>query len=200
MKVSRTSITNGFFAAVGDLLISSFKLLCLSCGLFILGASGFAFAAALTPYRPYFVGLTIISLGLGFYFTYRPEKECAPGELVRFRRIEKIQKNNSVGGDPAYSGSPAFPIRSALFTSLTHLSHYKQINSAGRCASSPQSDFRKAISALRSSFGRIQTELVTLESHESVDLAGSILPVRGFLSGGPGRTSPPGLATAPSCR
>jgi len=44
-----------------------------------LGASGLAFAAALTPYRPYFLGSTVISLAAAFYFTYRPQKEdCAP--------------------------------------------------------------------------------------------------------------------------
>ena len=37
-----------------------------------------AFATALTPYRPYFILLTLISLGTAFYFTYRPQKNCEP--------------------------------------------------------------------------------------------------------------------------
>jgi len=57
----------------------------LSCCVFpvalsFVGASGLAFAAALTPYRPYFLALTVISLAAGFYFTYKPQKEdCLPG-------------------------------------------------------------------------------------------------------------------------
>src|SRR5882672_853042 len=91
MKVSRSGVANSV-----SVVSAFFSVLPLSCCVFpvafsFLGASGFAFAAALTPYRPYFVGLTIISLGLGFYFTYRPEKECAPGEACAIPRNRKAQ-------------------------------------------------------------------------------------------------------------
>ncbi len=59
-----------------------------------LGIGGLAFATALEPYRPYFIGITVIFLGIGFYYTYRPQKqECAPGEAcetpasLRWQRI-----------------------------------------------------------------------------------------------------------------
>ncbi len=56
-----------------------------------LGASGLAFAAALTPYRPYFIGLTLISLVAAFYFTYRPQKDCAPDEACALPKRRRFQ-------------------------------------------------------------------------------------------------------------
>ncbi|MGC8667560.1 MAG: mercuric transporter MerT family protein [Chthonomonadales bacterium] len=46
----------------------------------ILGAAGagsLGFASLLAPYRPYLTALTLALLGAGFYFAYRPAKECA---------------------------------------------------------------------------------------------------------------------------
>ncbi|MBX3328866.1 MAG: mercuric transport protein [Nitrospira sp.] len=52
------------------------------------GATGFLAGTAgvlkgLLPYRPAFIGLTILLLGIGFYLAYRkPESTgCAPGEV-----------------------------------------------------------------------------------------------------------------------
>ena len=57
-----------------------------------LGASGLAFAAALTPYRPYFLGLTLVSLAAGFYFTYRPQSEpCEAGSPCAVPKGRKWQ-------------------------------------------------------------------------------------------------------------
>lgn len=54
-------------------------------GPLIVGAAGLGslgFAAALAPYRPWFLGLTAALLGVGFYFAYRPvpAESCAPGQ------------------------------------------------------------------------------------------------------------------------
>lgn len=82
MKVLHASVANGFS------LVSGVSVLPISCCVFplalsFLGASGLAFAAALEPYRPYFLGLTLISLAAGFYFTYRSvEEDCVPGTCV----------------------------------------------------------------------------------------------------------------------
>ncbi len=49
------------------------------------GATGFLASTAgalkaLLPYRPYFIGLTVVLLGVAFYQTYRrPKSACAPG-------------------------------------------------------------------------------------------------------------------------
>ena len=92
MKALQASLANGF-----SVVSAVFSVLPLSCCVFpvalsFLGASGFAFAAALTPYRPYFLGLTLISLAAGFYFTYLPQTEdCLPGTVCEVRKSRKLQ-------------------------------------------------------------------------------------------------------------
>ena len=45
-----------------------------------LGLGGAGFAAGLTEYRPFFLGLTVVLLGTAFYLTYRKrEVACADG-------------------------------------------------------------------------------------------------------------------------
>jgi len=93
MRPSRVAVTSG-----GSLITALLSFLPLSCCVFpvafsFLGASGLAFAMALMPYRPYFVALTIVLLGIGFYFAYRPEKEeCAPGTTCATPQNRKLQR------------------------------------------------------------------------------------------------------------
>ena len=60
----------------------------------LLSISGLAFATALEPYRPIFIGITVLFLAVGFYFAYRPqEEECGPdGEckLPQTRRSQRL--------------------------------------------------------------------------------------------------------------
>jgi mercuric ion transport protein len=44
------------------------------------------------PYRPYFVVLTLLFLGIGFYFAYRPERECTPGTACISAKSRKLQR------------------------------------------------------------------------------------------------------------
>lgn len=50
-----------------------------------MGATGFlagtaGFLKALLPYRPWFIGVTVLLLGTGFYLAYRrPAQRCTPG-------------------------------------------------------------------------------------------------------------------------
>ena len=93
MKVSRTAVASGV-----SVFSAFFSVLPIGCCVFpvalsFLGASGLAFASALTPYRPYFIVLTLISLGTAFYFTYRPQKDCSPDAAcatVKARRVQVI--------------------------------------------------------------------------------------------------------------
>ncbi len=68
---------------VGSLVAGLLASAC-CIGPLILGAVGLGslgFAAALAPYRPWFLGLTATLLGIGFYFAYRPvpAAACEPG-------------------------------------------------------------------------------------------------------------------------
>jgi len=68
-------------ALVGSLLAGLLASAC-CVGPLILGALGLGslgIAAALAPLRPWFLGLTVLLLGAGFYFAYRPEGERACG-------------------------------------------------------------------------------------------------------------------------
>lgn len=92
MNVLRGSVANGV-----SMLSAFFSVLPLSCCVFpvalsFLGASGLAFAAGLTPYRPYFIGLTFISLGASFYFAYRPQKtDCLPETACALPKTRRLQ-------------------------------------------------------------------------------------------------------------
>jgi mercuric ion transport protein len=93
MKLSRVAVT-----ASGSLVTAVLSFLPLGCCVFpvafsLLGAGGLTFAMALLPYRPYFVGLTLLSLCVGFYFAYRPQPaQCAPGTACATPASRKLQR------------------------------------------------------------------------------------------------------------
>jgi len=68
----------------------------------LLGAIGAGtaagFGAVLAPYRPYFIVLTLLFLGTGFYFAYRPEPKeggsccVADSQTERLRLSRKISR------------------------------------------------------------------------------------------------------------
>jgi mercuric ion transport protein len=81
MKYNKSSIFTG-----GTFISAILSFVPLACCVFplsfaFLGAGSLAFATSLMPYRPYFVVMTLVFLGLGFYFAYRPQKnECQNGD------------------------------------------------------------------------------------------------------------------------
>lgn len=59
----------------------------------IIGAGSLGFAAAFEPYRPYLMGMTVLFLGAGFYFTYRKrEVKCEDGTC----KVESASTLNKV--------------------------------------------------------------------------------------------------------
>lgn len=111
------------------------------------GAAGtLGVSAALTPYRPYFIGLTLLLLGAAFYFTYRPSKtpcdvdgQCATEKTTRVKRFSKAvlwgvtaltvgamlfptlalyrAESQAASASPAQMGAaPAATIKTARFT------------------------------------------------------------------------------------
>ncbi len=59
----------------------------------IIGAGSLGFAAAFEPYRPYLMGMAVLFLGAGFYFTYRKrEVKCEDGTC----KVESASTLNKV--------------------------------------------------------------------------------------------------------
>src|SRR5258707_637316 len=59
------------------------------------GAGTVGLGAALTPFRPYFIALSVLLLGAAFYFTYRARKAdddagCCDVKSARARRISRV--------------------------------------------------------------------------------------------------------------
>jgi len=84
--------------ATGSLMSAVLSFLPLTCCLVplafaFLGAGTLAFATKLIPYRPYFILFSFLCLGLGFYFSYRPQEEvCANGEACAKPTSRKITR------------------------------------------------------------------------------------------------------------
>jgi len=85
--------------AAGSLMSALLSFLPLTCCLVplafaFLSAGTLAFAAKLMPYRPYYVLFSFLCLGLGFYFSYRPQEEiCANDKAFAkpaSRRVTRI--------------------------------------------------------------------------------------------------------------
>jgi mercuric ion transport protein len=67
-------------ASTGGAILSAFLASACCLGPLIFAVLGIGGAGLLEPYRPYFAGLTLGLLGLGFYFTYRaPRTSAASG-------------------------------------------------------------------------------------------------------------------------
>ena len=81
---SAVTTTGGLLAAFLASLCCVGPLVLAALGVGV-GATGFLASTAgalkaLLPYRPYFIGLTVVLLGVAFYQTYRRlESACAPG-------------------------------------------------------------------------------------------------------------------------
>jgi mercuric ion transport protein len=78
---------------VGAALVAS--SCCIGPVVFSLGGAGAigASAVALEPYRWWFIGLTIVLVGLAFYGAYRPlpAEQCAPGMCApASRRLARV--------------------------------------------------------------------------------------------------------------
>ena len=57
----------------------------------LLGLGGAGMALALEPYRPLFLAGTTLSLGAGFYYTYRrPREDCGEDASCRLPRTNRM--------------------------------------------------------------------------------------------------------------
>lgn len=86
---ARTSLIAGTAAAVGASLCCVGPLVLLALGV---GGTWIANLAALEPYRPLFVGLTLLFLGLAFRRLYLVPQVCRPGAACAGPRMAKRQQ------------------------------------------------------------------------------------------------------------
>ena len=85
------SIVSAFFSSlccVGPLV---FTALGIGAGATGFLASTAQFAKGLIPYRPIFIGLTFVLLGIGFFSVYRKKTDCATDSDCSIKNIHRIK-------------------------------------------------------------------------------------------------------------
>ncbi len=58
----------------------------------LLGVGSAALGAQLEPVRPFFLGLTLLLVGIAFYQVYGPNKDCAPGQSCAVPEGQRRQR------------------------------------------------------------------------------------------------------------
>lgn len=56
------------------------------------GGTWLSYLTVLEPYRLWFVGLTLVFLGMGFWRLYRPSSMCPPGETCAAPAVRRRQR------------------------------------------------------------------------------------------------------------
>lgn len=90
------TLNSKVWLGIGTVLAGIAASLCciLPIAAVLLGVGSAAMGTQLEPLRPYFVGLTVVLLGIAFYQTHKPRRiECAPGEscaVPENRRRQRI--------------------------------------------------------------------------------------------------------------
>ena len=86
---TKGSLVAGVIAAIGASTCCVGPLVLLSLGI---GGTWVASLTAMAPYRPVFIGLTLLFLGLSFRRLYRVPPTCAPGTPCADPRAIKRQR------------------------------------------------------------------------------------------------------------
>jgi len=89
MTTGNRSLVAGAFAAVGASVCCVGPLLLLALGI---GGAWVGSLTAMEPYRPFFIGLTLLFLGLAFRTLYLAAPACTPGTPCADPRTLKRQR------------------------------------------------------------------------------------------------------------
>ena len=86
---TRHWLAGGVLAAVGASLCCVVPLVFVALGI---GGAWLAELQWFEPYRPYFIALTLLSLGLGFRALYIKPRQCAPGDACAVPATRRRQR------------------------------------------------------------------------------------------------------------
>lgn len=102
----------GAFAAIGASVCCVGPLLLLALGI---GGTWIGSLTAMEPYRPFFIGLTLLFLGLAFRKLYRVAPACTPGTPCAEPRTIKRQRQTFWIVAVLLLGLLAVPLLAPLF-------------------------------------------------------------------------------------
>lgn len=86
---TKTTLVGGVLAGIGASACCIGPLLLLSMGI---GGAWIAHLTALEPYRPLFIVLTVLFLGLTFWKLYLVPQSCTAGDTCIADRTRKVQR------------------------------------------------------------------------------------------------------------
>ena len=89
LLTEKSSLIAGTLAAVGASVCCVGPLVLLALGI---GGSWISSLTAMEPYRPIFIGLTLLFLGLAFRKLYLAPQVCTPGTLCTDPRTRQRQR------------------------------------------------------------------------------------------------------------
>lgn len=89
MQTASKQLWAGVLAAIGGSLCCVAPLVLLTVGV---SGAWISRLTALEPYRPIFIGVMLIFLGLAFRQLYIVPAQCGPGEGCRNRRLQRRQR------------------------------------------------------------------------------------------------------------
>ena len=86
---SRKAMLGAVIATIGASLCCVAPLVLVMMGI---GGAWIAYLTALEPYRPFFIGLALLFLGMAFYRLYIAPKKCKPGDVCALPATRRNQR------------------------------------------------------------------------------------------------------------
>ncbi len=86
---TQASLAAGVFAAIGATACCFGPLLLVTLGF---GGAWAARLERLTPFQPFFFGLTAVFMGFAFHRLYIRPRQCAPGEICEVPQVLRRQR------------------------------------------------------------------------------------------------------------
>lgn len=111
-STGRGSMVAAIVAAIGASLCCIGPLVLLALGI---GGTWISSLTALEPYRPIFIGITLLFLFLAFRKLYLAPRQCAPGDTCAVPRVHRNQRAIFWFVTSALAAVLAFPYYGTIF-------------------------------------------------------------------------------------